>query len=147
MTATCPRWRGRRAVITSAGRDFGLALAIELGVRGADVIVTARRQSDLDAAVTAIADRGGTARGYLCDLADPESIRRFTRRLSAEVDGIDVLVNNGARYQTGADLAGADDAEVVATMATATGTILLVKQLLPMLSRSRAADILTMVSA
>ncbi|NJQ05109.1 SDR family oxidoreductase [Streptomyces lonarensis] len=139
---------GRRVVITSAGRDFGRTLAIELAGRGAEIFLSARDPAAAERVRDEIRGRGhGAVHAFPCDLRDPGSIRDFARGVSDVTDRVDLLVNNGARYLDGADLLSADDADITDTIASgATGTVLAVKHFLPLLLRSETPDIVTMVS-
>jgi NAD(P)-dependent dehydrogenase (short-subunit alcohol dehydrogenase family) len=87
-------------------------------------------------------------RAFACDLTDPVSIREFARMVGEHTDRVDVLINNGARWLEGEDLLSASDADVVDTIASgATGTVLTVKNFLPLLLVSDKPDVVTMVSA
>ncbi|MDG4861734.1 SDR family NAD(P)-dependent oxidoreductase [Streptomyces sp. T-3] len=137
-----------RVVITGAGRDFGRALAHHFADRGAEVFLAARTLEAAERTRTEILDRGhGRAHAFRCDLSDPASIRAFAQELERRTDRIDVLVNNGARWLEGPDLLSASDEDVVDTLASGgTGTILVTKNLLPLLLASDRPDIVTMVS-
>jgi len=87
---------GARVVVTGASRGIGAGLATELAARGAQVVLVARSQADIEARATEL---GG--RAYPADLADAAAIEPLVRAI--EADGpIDVLVNNA-----GVDLTGA----------------------------------------
>ncbi|WP_340377101.1 SDR family oxidoreductase [Streptomyces sp. SS7] len=141
--------RGRRVVITGAGRDFGRTLALFFARRGDEVLLSAR---DL-AAAERVADeiRGlGSDRVHAlrCDLADPASVRDFADEIATLTDHVDVLVNNGARWLPGENLASADDGDIAVTVASAvTGTVLVTKHLLPLLLKSDRPDVVNMISS
>ena len=62
-------------VVTGGGSGIGAALAAEAAARGASAVAVA--DVDLEAAeavARAIADSGGTARAYDCDVTSPESV-------------------------------------------------------------------------
>jgi NAD(P)-dependent dehydrogenase (short-subunit alcohol dehydrogenase family) len=142
------RFEDRRVVVTGASRDFGRALAIRLADLGAEVFLTARTQEAACRTAAEIEARvPGRVHPLACDLADPESVRGLATALHRATDRVDLLVNNGARWLEGADLASAGDDAIVETVASAcTGTVLTVKHLLPLLRRSSNPDIVTMVS-
>lgn len=138
---------GRRVVVTGAGRGLGRAFSIVAADEGAQLVLMGRDVARLDAVAASIASRvGATPETVQCDLADRESIRRACETTLGRNPTVDVLLNNGAPWSRGR-LAELDDADIVATMAAAgAGTILATKGLLPGLRRSRAADIVTIVS-
>lgn len=137
---------GRRIVVTGAARGLGRALAIVAADRGADVVLLARNAGALQRLAEAIVARSGRAvLSAVCDLAEPSSIREAAGMVQ-QAGPVDVLVNNGAPWLPGA-LEDLVDEEIARTVAAAvTGTILLTKALLPALKRSKAADIVNIVS-
>lgn len=138
---------GKRVVITGAGRGLGRALAIVAADRGAEVVLLGRSSAALDSVAAAIKSRNGTAPlAVACDLARPDSVHAACETVLAGNPVIDVLVNNGCPWLPG-ELAGLPPAEIVETVAAGvTGTILATQALLPGLRRSRAADIVAVVS-
>ena len=87
-------FQGRVALVTGATRGIGLGIAQELLGRGARVVVTARRQEELDRVVAELgADRALAVRGSADDTAHQadavaQAVDRFGR--------LDHLVNNAA---------------------------------------------------
>jgi short-subunit dehydrogenase len=138
---------GKRVVITGAGRGLGRALAIVAADRGADVTLLGRNLPALQAVAAIIASRTGRASAIVpCDLAQPDSIRDACAAVLTAGPAIDVLINNGAQWLQG-DIAHVTETDIIASVGGAvTGTILVTKGLLPGLSMSKAADIMTIVS-
>lgn len=143
------RLNGHRVVITAAGRDFGRTLALRLADLGAEIFLSARTQAAADRVRDEIRNRGHRkVHAFTCDLTDPASIRDFAAAVGRRTDRIDILINNGSRYLHGPDLQSASDADVIDTIASgATGTVLTVKNFLPLLLNSDTPDAVTMVSA
>ncbi|MEV7563248.1 SDR family oxidoreductase [Streptomyces sp. NPDC089795] len=139
-----------RVVITAAGRDFGRTLALRFASGGAEVHLSARTLEAAERVRDEIRAQGHDAdrvHAYRCDLADPASVREFAAAVAARAEHVDVLVNNGSRYQHGADLLSASDEDVIDTLASgATGTVLATKAFLPLLLKSTVPDIVTMIS-
>jgi short-subunit dehydrogenase len=77
----------RTVLLTGATGGIGHAIARELHRRGATLILTGRRESELEALA---AETGG--RALACDLSIPEEVDR----LVDEAGEVDVLVNNAA---------------------------------------------------
>ncbi|TDC83976.1 SDR family oxidoreductase [Micromonospora sp. KC606] len=136
-------------VITGAARDFGRSAAIHFAGLGYEVFLSAR---DLGAARRTrdlIRERGHEqVHAFRCDLTEPASIRDFADQVAERTDGVDVLLNNGAGWLEGADLADADDQEIIDTVTSGgAGTVLMVKYFLPLLVRSERPDIVNLISA
>jgi len=92
---------GKRVVLTGATNGIGLAAAIELGRRGADLTLVARNPSRAAEAVRRISavSRGSIPDVMLADLASQSSIRQLAAQLLARYPRIQVLLNNaGAIY-------------------------------------------------
>jgi NAD(P)-dependent dehydrogenase (short-subunit alcohol dehydrogenase family) len=86
----------RVAVVTGASRGIGRAIALGLARAGAHVVLTARKQPDLDAVaheVTALGRRALPVAGHMG--RRPDIDRLFDATL-AEFRRVDILVNNAA---------------------------------------------------
>jgi len=88
---TAGRLHGRTALITGASRGIGLGIAERLVADGAQVVVTARKEAELAAAV----DRLGAAAVGVAGRADDPDHRRAAVAVAEERFGpVDLLVNN-----------------------------------------------------
>ncbi len=88
---------GRVVLVTGASSGIGEATAKAVAARGGVVLCVARRQAELDRVVGEIADAGGSAHGYACDLTDARATDALVERVLAEHDHVDMLVNNAGR--------------------------------------------------
>ncbi|MDX1664373.1 MAG: SDR family NAD(P)-dependent oxidoreductase [Candidatus Promineifilaceae bacterium] len=86
--------KGRRVVITGAGRGIGRDMALGFAREGATVVLTARTAPELEALADEINDAGGSALPVCCDVTDPEQVARLHGTVAARLGGADVLVNN-----------------------------------------------------
>ncbi|HDR9573211.1 TPA: SDR family NAD(P)-dependent oxidoreductase, partial [Burkholderia stabilis] len=68
---------GRIALVTGASSGIGRASAIELARRGAKVVVSARRKTELDRLVDEIATAGGEASAFVADVANEDDLRKL----------------------------------------------------------------------
>lgn len=82
--------KGKRALVTGAGRGIGLAAATALADAGAHVVLVARTQEEIEAAAAAIRDKGGSAEALQMDIVDSNSVRSFV----GSVRPFNILVNN-----------------------------------------------------
>jgi short-subunit dehydrogenase len=83
-------------VITGASSGIGLVTAKQAAARGARVVLAARNEGDLNAAVDEIRRRGGRAIFVVADVADPAHVDRIADHAVREFGRIDTWVNNAA---------------------------------------------------
>lgn len=91
------RFTGRVALVTGASRGLGAVVAERLAAEGASVAVGWRVQERRAAAVVdGILRAGGTAMAVRMDLGEPSTLESAVDAVSAELGGLDLLVNNAA---------------------------------------------------
>jgi short-subunit dehydrogenase len=81
-------------VITGGSSGIGKALAEEFGKHGAKVLITGRNQSDLQAAVDDLRQKGVTICGFPADVSRLEDNRNMADEAIRVYGKIDVLINN-----------------------------------------------------
>jgi NAD(P)-dependent dehydrogenase (short-subunit alcohol dehydrogenase family) len=86
----------RVAVVTGASRGIGRAIALGLARAGAHVVLTARRQPDLDAVAHEVAALGRRALPLAGHMGRRPDIDRLFDSTLAEFRRVDILVNNAA---------------------------------------------------
>lgn len=83
------------ALVTGGSRGIGRAIALELGRRGAQVVLSfAGNEAAAAETVKAIADAGGKAKAVRFDVADSEACSKAVDEVVKEFGGLHVLVNN-----------------------------------------------------
>jgi len=85
---------GQVAIITGAGRGIGAGSAVALAECGADVVLAARTQSQLDEIAHAVETAGRKAITVACDLSDLDVAAALAEIAAREFGRIDVVVNN-----------------------------------------------------
>ncbi|MEQ8692071.1 MAG: SDR family oxidoreductase [Pseudomonadales bacterium] len=88
------RLDGKVAVVTGGGRGIGRGIALGLADCGADVVVIARRQADVDAVAEEIAARGQRGLGISADVMQWDQIPAALDRVVEEFGQLDIMVNN-----------------------------------------------------
>ncbi len=88
------RLDGKVAVVTGGGRGIGRGIALAMAECGADVVVTARRQEDVDAVAKEIEALGQRGLGISADVMDWDTMPVLLDRVVEEFGGIDIMVNN-----------------------------------------------------
>ncbi|WP_342116898.1 SDR family oxidoreductase [Pseudoduganella sp. OTU4001] len=97
MTSTLELFnlKGKTALVTGGSRGLGLQMALALGELGAKVVVTSRKQADLDEAVALLKEQGVEAVAIAADLGKEDAIDPLVDAALDALGGhIDILVNN-----------------------------------------------------
>ncbi len=91
------RLAGKTVWITGGSRGIGAAMARACAAAGATVIISSRKQPDLDATAAAInADHPGRVIARACHTGRPDALAETADWLWAEHGGVDALINNAA---------------------------------------------------
>ena len=81
-------------IITGASSGLGEATARRLALKGAKLMLAARREDRLKELVSDIEKEGGTAKYQVTDVSDRASVEALAKATYQAYDRIDVLVNN-----------------------------------------------------
>ena len=88
------RLDGKVAVVTGAGRGIGAASALALAEAGADVLLSARTEEQLQGVAKQIADLGRRALVVAADLNDLDAVAALAERAVEGLGRLDIVVNN-----------------------------------------------------
>ncbi|AMO22722.1 SDR family oxidoreductase [Ramlibacter solisilvae] len=95
---------GKTAVITGGSRGLGLQIAQALGEQGARVAITARKQHELDEAVSLLRAKGIDACAVAADLSREAAVAPLLAAIIERLGHVDILVNNaGATWGAAAE--------------------------------------------
>lgn len=86
------------ALVTGGTRGIGRACAERLAKEGATVALCGRTA---EAAEATAAEIGNGARGYACDIADPEQVNTLIESVTADLGPVAILVNNAGITRDG----------------------------------------------
>lgn len=84
----------RVAIVTGAGLGIGRGIAIGLAEAGADVVLAARTESDLDEVAGLVRATGRRALVVPTDVTDRAALERLVDAAVEEFDRLDIAVNN-----------------------------------------------------
>jgi 7-alpha-hydroxysteroid dehydrogenase len=85
---------GRVGIVTGAGQGIGRGIAIGLAEAGADIVLAARTESDLDEVAAEIGKLGRRAFVVPTDVMDHEAREVLVARAIEEFGHLEILVNN-----------------------------------------------------
>lgn len=89
---------GRNVLITGGSRGLGFGIAEVFAKQGERIVLLARNQQRLRQAVCDLKASGTEARGFVCDIQDPDAVKRCMAQIEQDFGTIDVLVNNAMHY-------------------------------------------------
>jgi len=87
---------GKRVLITGSTGGIGEGIARRFATEGATVIVNGRREEEAKRVASEIEAGGGKAIVAVGDLSTDEGVADVLKRITDEIGGIDILVNNAA---------------------------------------------------
>ncbi len=86
--------KDRTVVVTGGGGGIGSATCRRFGEAGAKVAVCDINEEAARGVADAIADAGGTAQAFSCDITDRSSVDRAIAAVEGALGSVDVLINN-----------------------------------------------------
>lgn len=137
---------GKVALLAASSKGLGFATAEALAAEGARVVVNGRQQADVDSAVAKLRQAGGEAEGIVADVTDTSAAAQMVAAAVERFGGLDILITNAGGPPSGSFDATSLDAWQRAVELTLLSAVRLVKEALPHLRRSDAANILTITS-
>jgi dehydrogenase/reductase SDR family protein 4 len=87
---------GKVALVTGASKGIGEAMARGMAEFGATVVVSSRKQEDLNAVVDAFKQDGLEAIAIAANVSKPEDLDALIEQTLVRCGGIEVLINNAA---------------------------------------------------
>jgi short-subunit dehydrogenase len=137
---------GKIAIVSGASSGIGAITARELACRGAQVVLAARRESELEAQVSAITGAGQQAVAIPTDITDAAQVMRLTEQTLDMFGRVDVLVNNaGIAWSKPFDKLSIEQIAQIANV-NLLGTLLMTRAVLPGMLERRCGSIITVAS-
>jgi NAD(P)-dependent dehydrogenase (short-subunit alcohol dehydrogenase family) len=135
---------GRTALVTGGSTGIGLATAARFVAEGAEVVITGRRQGELDKAVDELGEHVTAVRGDVSDLDDLDRLYAVVRERGA---GLDVLFANagGGAFASLEELTPDQFDETFSI--NVRGTVFTVQKALPLLNRGASIIVTGSTSA
>ena len=126
---------GKVAIITGANQGFGLAIAREYVLAGANVMICARNADLLNNAqndLIKLVSSGQILLGKVCDVSVESDVQELVRETIAKLGGCQILVNNAGIYGPKGEIEKIDWVDwVKAIEINVYGSILMCREILP----------------
>ncbi|MBV7329477.1 SDR family oxidoreductase [Chloroflexi bacterium TSY] len=88
------RLTGKTAIVTGGGRGIGRSIALALAKEGADVVVSARTQTEIDAVSSEIEGLGQESLAIAADVTNINDVERLFQQTDDQFNRVDILINN-----------------------------------------------------
>ncbi|MBL4746614.1 MAG: 3-ketoacyl-ACP reductase [Flavobacteriaceae bacterium] len=138
--------KGKKALITGAGKGIGKALALAFAKEGIDVALLSRTTSDLEKVAKEVRASGVKAMVVAADVSDEKSVNEAATKVLEEFGTIDILINNAGigRFGNFMDLSSSDWTEVINI--NLMGTYFVTRAFLPSMIAQKVGDIINISS-
>jgi NAD(P)-dependent dehydrogenase (short-subunit alcohol dehydrogenase family) len=135
------RLEGKVAIVTGGNAGIGEAIAKRFAEEGAAVVITGRRQAELDRVMTGIKHRKGKGLAVGGSVTDEPHVRDVMQRTLDSLGRIDILVNNAGVGDFGKRIHETDDAAWATILdINLTGVFRMTRAVIPqMLKQGRGA--------
>jgi 3-oxoacyl-[acyl-carrier protein] reductase len=132
------------AIITGGNKGFGAASAYELAREGADIVITARNESDLAATAKKIAKAfSSNIETIASDLTDPHGAERVANAALKAFGRIDILINCAGASQGGVFWEIEDQVWEDSLALKFLGTIRMIRAVIPTMRTQKYGRIVT----
>ncbi|XP_063951325.1 dehydrogenase/reductase SDR family member 4-like [Lytechinus pictus] len=90
------RLEGKVAVVTASTEGIGYAIAKRLGEEGAHVVISSRKQANVDKALKSLKEANLSVSGLVCHVGKESDRAKLIEMAVKENGGLDILVSNAA---------------------------------------------------
>ncbi|KAK9267747.1 hypothetical protein L1049_010181 [Liquidambar formosana] len=90
------RFEGKVAIVTASTQGIGFSIAERLGLEGASVVISSRKQNNVDEAVEKLKARGIEVLGVVCHVSNAQQRKNLIDKTVQKYGKIDVIVSNAA---------------------------------------------------
>ncbi|KAF8369802.1 hypothetical protein HHK36_032163 [Tetracentron sinense] len=90
------RFEGKVAIVTASTQGIGFSIAERLGLEGASVVISSRKQNNVNEAVEKLRARGIQVLGVVCCVSHAQQRKNLIEKTAQKYGKIDVIVSNAA---------------------------------------------------
>lgn len=140
-------FQNKRVWITGASSGIGEALAYALAERGANLILSARNESELNRVAEAARQAGSKeVMVQVLDLSQHDTIPGVARQVLSQVGKVDILINNGGISQRSLALETSLEVDKKLMDINYFGTVALTKAVVPVMVTHQLGHVVTITS-
>ncbi|KAJ8973537.1 hypothetical protein NQ317_019288 [Molorchus minor] len=133
---------GRIAIVTASTDGIGFAIAQRLAQEGAKVIISSRKDKNVQEAVSTLSKQGLDVKGLICHVSKAEDRKRLFE-VARKSGGLDILVSNAAVNPEAASVLDCSESSWDKIFdVNVKAAFLLAKEALPLLRQSKAGRII-----
>ncbi|KAK3765860.1 hypothetical protein RRG08_026327 [Elysia crispata] len=141
------RLAGKVAIVTASTEGIGYAIARRLGQDGARVMISSRKQHNVDAAVQQLKKENLAVEGMVCHVAKKEDRQKLLEETTTKFGGIDILVSNAAAStHFGSSLSISEEAYDKMFDINVKSTFMLCKETVPEMEKRGSGSLLLVAS-
>jgi len=93
------RLKGKKAIVTGAGRGIGRAISVALAREGVETILVSRTELELKETQKLISQTGVDSQIERMDVGSESGVEDFFRKINAQTSSLDYLINNAGFAQ------------------------------------------------
>lgn len=140
------RLKGKKALITGAGKGIGRALAHALAKEGVDLGLMARTKTDLQQVAEEVKDQDIFVSIATADVSSITEVNEAVEQLKNDLGGIDLLINNAgiAKFGSFLDLEVAEWERMI--QVNLLGVYYVTRAVLPTMMEQKSGDIVNISS-
>lgn len=90
------RFSGKVAIVTASTQGIGFGIAERLGLEGASVVISSRKQKNVDEAVEKLKAKGIDVLGVVCHVSNVQQRKNLIDQTVQKYGKIDVVISNAA---------------------------------------------------
>ncbi|XP_027332877.1 tropinone reductase-like 3 [Abrus precatorius] len=90
------RFEGKVAIVTASTQGIGFAIAQRLGLEGASVVISSRKQQNVDAAAEKLRAKGIEVLAVVCHVSNAQQRKSLIDNTVQKYGKIDIVVSNAA---------------------------------------------------
>jgi 3-oxoacyl-[acyl-carrier protein] reductase len=139
--------RGKRVLVTGSTGGIGEGIAKGFAEEGATVIVNGRRRGEADRVAAEINSAGGKAIVAVGDLSTDEGVEGVLQRITQELGGLDILVNNAAGGEHQNDMEASASTWLASYNSNVLSMVRLIQKVLPAMKEQGWGRIINISSA